>query len=78
MHAQRGYAWPSYRRITDELKIHRATAIRAVNALCERGWITVERSTGRGTSNRYRPSFGFMEPEGSQGDAEDRRPGLRS
>jgi DNA-binding MarR family transcriptional regulator len=58
MNAERGYAWPPFPRIANELGIHRATAIRAVRALSERGWIAIERSTGHHRSNRYRISFG--------------------
>jgi hypothetical protein len=64
MHAERGYAWPPLARIASELGIHRATAIRSVEALSERGWISIERSTGTHRSNRYRICFGRMDDDG--------------
>jgi len=63
MNAERGYAWPSLARMASELGIHRATVIRAVGALSERGWISLERSTGHHRSNRYRISYGRMDAD---------------
>lgn len=63
MNAERGYAWPSLARMAFELGIHRATVIRAVAALSERGWISMERSTGHHRSNRYRISYGRMDDD---------------
>jgi hypothetical protein len=57
--AERGYAWPSIPYMARELQLHRATVIRAIRALHDRGWVTIDRGNGRGRSNRYRIGFGI-------------------
>lgn len=59
MNAEYGYAWPGLDHLAEELSIHKATVIRAIQQLEGRGLITVERGGGRKKSNKYRPSFGL-------------------
>ena len=55
-----GYAWPSHLAIADNLGMHRSTVIRSINRLAERGWLSIERRTGQGSTNRYHLAFGEM------------------
>jgi hypothetical protein len=61
--AERGYAWPSLTYIAAQLKMHKSTVIRSLDALRRRGWITTAHRGGRHRTNEYRISFGLMDDE---------------
>jgi hypothetical protein len=61
--ADRGCAWPSLVYIARQLKMHKATVIRSLAALCRRGWLNKRGRSGRHRSNEYRMAFGSMEDE---------------
>ncbi len=61
--AERGCAWPSLTYIATELKMHRATVIRSLRILRERGWINITHRGGRHRTNQYRIGFGRMEDD---------------
>ena len=53
LNIETGSCDPAYETLAEEIGIHRSSAIRAVAALGERGWLIVERSGGR-HSNTFR------------------------
>jgi Helix-turn-helix domain len=59
--AERGCAWPSLTYLAAQLKMHKSTVIRSLDALRHRGWITTAHRGGRHRTNEYRISFGSME-----------------
>lgn len=51
---EHGKCWPSLNRLADDCEMHRATVIRKLEALCERGLISREqKATPAGTYNVY-------------------------
>jgi hypothetical protein len=52
-----GYAWPSRKRLSEQLNVALSTITRALVRLESRGHFTVERDPGRGHTNRYYPAF---------------------
>jgi hypothetical protein len=61
--AERGCAWPSLTYLAAQLKMHKSTVIRSLDALRRRGWITTAHRGGRHRTNEYRISFGLMDNE---------------
>jgi Helix-turn-helix domain len=59
--AERGCAWPALTTIARELRMHKSTAIRSLDMLERRGWITIKTRGGRYRSNEYRLGFGSMD-----------------
>lgn len=55
-----GYSWASEKFLAEKLSLADRTIKRAVVALKDAGWITVERV---GRSNRYRPNFAALEQQ---------------
>jgi len=54
LNVDKGYAWPSYERLAEELNLTRRTVIRAIDKLARCGFLDVTRSCGRGNANQYR------------------------
>lgn len=52
-----GVAWPSHKRVASYLCIATKTVQRSVRELENRGWLTIQRSRSRRTTNRYRPHW---------------------
>jgi hypothetical protein len=61
--ADRGCAWPSLTYLAAQLKMHKSTVIRSLDALRRRGWITTAHRGGRHRTNEYRISFGLTDDE---------------
>ena len=59
--AERRCGWPSLLYIAEQLDMDKSTAVRSLNTLGSRGWITKTRRGGRHRSNEYRITFGSME-----------------
>ena len=64
-HPDKGYAWPSYDTIADDLNLPKKTVIRSVKRLEERGYFIVRRvnKPGRTLVNQYVPQFGVAQDE---------------
>lgn len=57
----KGFAWPSIRRLAIECNCSKRTVQRAIDGLVEDGWFVVDRGRGRGRTNRYAPNFSRLE-----------------
>ncbi|WP_122519188.1 helix-turn-helix domain-containing protein [Pannonibacter phragmitetus] len=53
VNTQDGRAWPSHERLAKEAHLNERTVTRAMKALVERGYLTVEKASGRGSCNVY-------------------------
>ena len=53
INTQDGRAWPSHERLAKEAHLNGRTVTRAMKALVERGYLTVEKASGRGSCNVY-------------------------
>lgn len=53
INTQDGRAWPSHERLAKEAHLNERTVTRAMKALVERGYLTVEKTSGRGSCNVY-------------------------
>ncbi len=64
-HPDKGYAWPSYDTMADDLNLPKMTVIRSVKRLEDRGYFIVRRVSkpGRALVNQYVPQFGIAQDE---------------
>jgi biotin operon repressor len=61
--AERRCAWPSLAYLARQLKMHKSTVIRSLDALRRRGWIITAHRGGRQRTNEYRLGLGLIETD---------------
>lgn len=74
LNRKKGYAWPSVRRLADDLHSDRRNVQRALAELHKAGWWVRECSTGRKHTNHYKPGLGLTaKVKTNVGDGKKRR-----